>query len=411
MNKHNFDYFLLFFVCLMIGASTNTRAAGSYAPYASGDKFAQAVKMRLDKLEASYQHRFDKQLPSNPRAPATITRPITYKSPASLRNLLKLKSLTPQGFAFTAAITAAGFLLDNDGEVVQEAEIPNPDYASSSCYTTSTTAHSINASLASCVSAIAASPANLSAYTLMKRTHTNQQIVYQYGIDYGGGVVGWATARWVATLTTPSGTLPNTISDAPQPVSDDDFMTKIAPQIAWGDVVFDSDSPSAQPIPTPEYQQVKDEINTWYTNNYGDVNNNTTTNTTTNTVTNTSIVNNPDGSTTTTSETAVETEQPAFCNWAGIVCDLANWVMDSSPEPDHPEIPSEEIDIASLEVEWSSGLGAGSCPAPVTTNFNGQTITKDYTNECNAVSTVFKPILLFLTLVGAGFIVAGIKIG
>jgi len=410
MNKSNFDYFLLLFVCLMIGASTNTRAAGSYAPYASGDKFAQAVKMRLDKLEASYQHRFDKQLPSNPRAPATITRPVTYKSPSSLRNLLKLKSLTPQGLAFTVALTSAGYLWDTDTEDVL---FQDPNYIipsiSGACSLAGAPSNS-----SGCFSAIS-SLINTSGDPARWSTATASGTYdYQTSYEYAGNTYWQNRGYNFRPTVTPSvgDTLPSpTDEPVPQPITDDKFMSEVAPQIAWGDVVFDSDSPSAQPIPTPEYQQVKDEINTWYTNNYGDVNNNTTTNTTTNTVTNTSIVNNPDGSTTTTSETAVETEQPAFCNWAGIVCDLANWIMDGSPEPDHPEMPSEDIDIASLEVEWSSGLGAGSCPAPVTTNFNGQTITKDYTNECNAVSTVFKPILLFLTLVGAGFIVAGIKIG
>jgi len=60
--------------------------------------------------------KFEQTAPINSHAPAELTRNVRYNSSA-LKNLLKLKSLTSQGFALTAALTAAGYLLDESGNV------------------------------------------------------------------------------------------------------------------------------------------------------------------------------------------------------------------------------------------------------------------------------------------------------
>jgi len=391
-----------FIIALLLSLiySSSSNAAGTYAPYASADKFYQSIKMNLDNLEASYQHRFDKQLPSNRRAPESIVKTIKYK-PQELKNLLKLKSLTPAGFALTAVLTGAGYLIDEYGDVV-EAGTVNPEYQEGFFWS---------------------SGSSWSFASTPSGTATLHRSV-GWGKSYPFDISCSSSSLCNATFDRSSDSLPDTDvsiyrvscsgysgsqcpssppTTDPQPVSDEDFIEKVAPQIEWGDVVFDD---ATNPIPSPQYTDTINQINNWYTDNYGDENNNTT-NTTTNTTTSTTVINN-DGSETKT-ETKEET-QPAFCQYAGIVCDLANWIMNEpANEPTPPQTPVETIDPSSLTVDWSSGMGSGSCPASTTTPFNGKTIVKDYTDECNAVSTVFKPILIFFSLVGAGFVVAGIK--
>ena len=88
-----------------------------------------------------------------------------------------------------------------------------------------------------------------------------------------------------------------------------------------------------------------------------------------------------------------------------------DWFMDEDfVEPDHPEMPHEEIDVSTMESNWSSGLSAGSCPAATTVILpNGKSHTPDYTDICSAISTVFKPILLFSILILSGFILSGVR--
>jgi hypothetical protein len=118
-----------------------------------------------------------------------------------------------------------------------------------------------------------------------------------------------------------------------------------------------------------------------------------------------------DGSTATpkpvtqTGSTPTATEWPTFCSWAGVVCDFIDWFKEEPTPPETPEMPTEEIQA----VEWESGLGSGSCPANPVTSFNGETIEYDLTNACWGASTIFKPILLVLSLIGAAYIIVGAR--
>lgn len=101
---------------------------------------------------------------------------------------------------------------------------------------------------------------------------------------------------------------------------------------------------------------------------------------------------------------------PTFCEYADVVCDFIDWFKgDGTEEPVNPELPVDEIDVTEFESDWNSGLSTGTCPAPTTTNFNGQTIVRDYTETCDAVSNIFKPILLFLTMIACGYLLAGYR--
>lgn len=61
--------------------------------------------------------------------------------------------------------------------------------------------------------------------------------------------------------------------------------------------------------------------------------------------------------------TPSQTDWPGFCDWAPTVCEFIDWMKKPEPEEEKPEVPWDETPPET--VEWSSGLGAGSCPAPV----------------------------------------------
>lgn len=105
-------------------------------------------------------------------------------------------------------------------------------------------------------------------------------------------------------------------------------------------------------------------------------------------------------------DSSVETDVPIFCEWAPKVCDFIDWFQEPSEEPDHPEIPEEEPEM----VEWESGLGdTGSCPAPYVTSFMGQEISVPFDDVCWGAESVFRPLLIALSLIAAGFILVGVR--
>jgi hypothetical protein len=96
-------------------------------------------------------------------------------------------------------------------------------------------------------------------------------------------------------------------------------------------------------------------------------------------------------------------EWPTFCSWASVVCDFIDWYKAPGEPPTHPDLPVEEVTLST----WESGLGAGSCPAPYTTEFQGQTISYPFDDACWAAESVIRPLLLTLSLIGAGLIIVG----
>ena len=75
----------------------------------------------------------------------------------------------------------------------------------------------------------------------------------------------------------------------------------------------------------------------------------------------------PDGSTTTTGTTAQQ--WPAFCEWAGIVCDFIEWYK-TEPEDDAPELPEHELEKKEIDKELLNVSGS-SCPQDLTVNWTG----------------------------------------
>lgn len=137
----------------------------------------------------------------------------------------------------------------------------------------------------------------------------------------------------------------------------------------------------------PEMTVATNEISNFYTNYYLNNQTNTTD----------PLVNAP--------TEAPPQELPESCTWMPWACELAEWLRDDAAPPSDPSIPTVEPDL----VDWSSGLGAGSCPAPVSISYMGWSGNYEFTNACWGAESVFRPLLLSLSLVAAGFIIVGSK--
>lgn len=127
-----------------------------------------------------------------------------------------------------------------------------------------------------------------------------------------------------------------------------------------------------------------------------------------------SALDTPDASTElSTQKPAVENDAPAvepesdslFCDWAPKVCAAMDFILEPFAEPVIPEMPVKTVS----PVDWDSGLSAGSCPSFPSITLQGQTLTIDTSDICWAASSVFKPILIALSLISAAFILAGVR--
>jgi hypothetical protein len=133
------------------------------------------------------------------------------------------------------------------------------------------------------------------------------------------------------------------------------------------------------------------------------------------------VVTNPDGSETPvefepTPEPDPSTEEktrpdaadwPLFCEWAPVICDWLDWTKEMPEEMEPDELPVDEITIADLKKDYTPGLGGGSCPAPVTFQYAGQSMQFKYDDACWAASNVFRPVLLTMAGIMAAFIIVG----
>lgn len=108
----------------------------------------------------------------------------------------------------------------------------------------------------------------------------------------------------------------------------------------------------------------------------------------------------------------MESQWPGFCSWATTVCDFVDWVR-TEPAPDEkPEVPWQEDTPGSITQSWSSGLGGGSCPSPVSfsVSLGGVTSTPEFefTPICS-FGTTMRPVIIALATIIAGFIIAGVR--
>jgi hypothetical protein len=383
-----------FILLLLFFTSSSIQAAGYYA--GSAGQFA-----RFDSASQFYDLKYQLQkIPDTTTAPSTLTKSVKY-SPTALKSLLQLRRLTPAGFILPVALTAAGYVFDELGNLVSPSTQTNPPPSNTGCTSVgsgSGSAYLMTNPHADVWPALCAVldgiqiPSN-GYYTCRTAGSTFANVSISITQDSAG-------AYYPNTAHCSNASVEPTYAEPPaEIVSDDTFKDVIAPQLDWSDVA--SDPSTGEPFSTPELTQEIADTNNWYQENYVD------SSSVSNTTTNTTTVINQDGTETTTG-TAAE-EWPAFCSWAGIVCDFINWFQEDTGEPEIPALPVETIEADSQVVDWDSGLGAGSCPAATVTPFMGQNVTLDWQDECDAVSNIFKPILLFLVIISAGYIVSGVR--
>lgn len=100
-------------------------------------------------------------------------------------------------------------------------------------------------------------------------------------------------------------------------------------------------------------------------------------------------------------------ELPAFCDWATVVCEWLEWTKEEPEEMEPDELPVDELTVDDFRRDYSSGLGSGSCPAPVSFTLQGQTAQFSYEDACWAAESLFKPVLLTIAGIMAAFIIVG----
>ncbi len=94
---------------------------------------------------------------------------------------------------------------------------------------------------------------------------------------------------------------------------------------------------------------------------------------------------------------------PAFCSWAGVVCDFITWMENKPQQQTPPQLP---VNPAPASSSWSSGLGGGACPAPYTFSFNNQNFSLDMTPMCDLMTDIRYLMLAACALIAA-FILSG----
>lgn len=102
------------------------------------------------------------------------------------------------------------------------------------------------------------------------------------------------------------------------------------------------------------------------------------------------------------------TQFPEFCSWATVVCDWMKWTREK-PATEQVDVPEEELDLTAAQ--WSSGIGGGSCPAPLSVAISTPVVTNiefTYQPLCDLAS-LLKPLFIASAAIVAAFIIGGGK--
>lgn len=181
----------------------------------------------------------------------------------------------------------------------------------------------------------------------------------------------------------------------PTPVSDEELgdAVKGSPEVV-NDLL--TDPRTGYPMPTPELQKQIDDLKKEIEDREG--------------IPNSDPSPAPDMEDDTAKDS--ETSWPSFCGWASAVCEFFKWVKTDDTDTEKPETPWEEEDPAQVTQSWSSGLGGGSCPSPVsfTVSLGGQSATPEFSfSPICQFGTTMRPVIVALATIIAGFIVAGVR--
>lgn len=231
--------------------------------------------------------------------------------------------------------------------------------------------------------------------------------VFKFMKDCQGGI-----CKFVMEMTTPGGQKvdvedgvsqrfnssprPMPVFDTqPLPVSDEQLgdAVKGSPEVV-NDLL--TDPRTGYPMPTPELQKQIDDLKKEIEDREG--------------IPNSDPSPAPDMEDDTAKDS--ETSWPSFCGWASAVCEFFKWVKTDDTDTEKPETPWEEEDPAQVTQSWSSGLGGGSCPSPVsfTVSLGGQSATPEFSfSPICQFGTMMRPVIIALATIISGFIIAGVR--
>lgn len=332
-----------------------------------------------------------------------VTRYTTKNTPlskASLGKMAKGALAGPLGIGITAAIIAADYLIDeNTGEI----SVPSESFNRlGTCSTTATFNPPITQTTFTQCQAQAYSGYAGQLYVQTVNDGAGFCSVYRW-------VTGTVQPRryWGIPCTEQSTRIPQTeLTTETTPATDSDV----------GDAIATNDTNSNNKL-IPNIIPESIESGRWRDEWPEAVTDSTTINDTlendiegaTNPTTDPTVTDSstaaPPPVTVTQPQDSMATEWPLFCDWASYVCDFIDWVKTEPDPPDVPALPVETVE----EVEWSSGLGGGSCPANPTFELMGASGEYDLSAICQAATDVFRPLIIFLSLIGAGFTIAGVR--
>lgn len=98
---------------------------------------------------------------------------------------------------------------------------------------------------------------------------------------------------------------------------------------------------------------------------------------------------------------------PAACEWWEIACQWLEWTKEPVIAPtDDPDLPTE----AAAPGSWSSGIGGGSCPAPMVISVLSASVPISWQPACDFV-LLLRPLLLGIASVTAALILLGQRSG
>jgi hypothetical protein len=105
--------------------------------------------------------------------------------------------------------------------------------------------------------------------------------------------------------------------------------------------------------------------------------------------------------------TTVNVDVPTNCTLLPVLCDFIDWFKTEDPLPENPAIPVDDVQAE----DFNSGLGGGSCPAPVSFSLQGRSMVYSYDTACARAVDTFKPFLLLIASLASAYILLGVRSG
>jgi len=104
------------------------------------------------------------------------------------------------------------------------------------------------------------------------------------------------------------------------------------------------------------------------------------------------------------------TANQTFCAYAQVVCDFIDWVKTPSDEPPNADWKlSDNVTTNEIQpVNYSSGIGTGTCPSPANISVLGASLEYSYQPICDLAGVARIFVLLFAYL-SSGYILLGVR--